>query len=190
MKIVIKNSTIVLAKAVYSATGKIIKVLSSDAPEIIFPTGVSGNVMGRNVVDLSSLVYHKILNDSGVEIEDASSYFNNFIPVVGGCTLQSNNVLRRIYYYDENKNFLGRTAQSAEYSREVPVKYNDTPVFYAKIQTASLSESSLATMIVTKDEDAVPTEFEAFKSNTNGTIYSPYSWVYADDLSEITIAGK
>jgi hypothetical protein len=45
-------------------------------------------------------------------------------------------------------------------------------------------------MIVTRDEEAEPTTFEAYKSNANGEIYSPYSWVYADDLREITITAK
>ena len=73
MKVILKNSTLTFAKGLWSATGKIIKVLSSEVTSVAFPVGKSCNVMGRNLVDLAQLKYHKILNDSGVEVDDSSS---------------------------------------------------------------------------------------------------------------------
>ena len=76
-------------------------------------------------------------------------------------------------------------------SIEVPPTYKGTDIYWIKIQTqATGSQTPLETMIVTKDEDTEPESFEAFRSNTDGTIYSPYSWVYAEDLSKITITEK
>lgn len=73
---------------------------------------------------------------------------------------------------------------------EVPAQYNGQEIAYVTIQTAALNMEELETMIVTRDEEAEPTTFEAYKSNANGEIYEPYSWVYADDLREITITAK
>lgn len=191
MKVILKNSTLTFAKGLWTATGRIIKVLSSEVTSVAFPVGKSCNVMGRNLVDLAHLKYHKILNDSGVEIEDVSSYFDNFIPVFGGCTIRSNFGISRIYYYDQNKSLIIRYPGEGLTSADIPAAYNGTDIYWIKIQTkATSSQTPLETMIVTKDEDTVPESFEAFRSNTDGTIYSPYSWVYADDLSEITITKK
>lgn len=178
-------------KGLWSANGKIIKVLSSDVASVAFPIGKSCNVMSRNLVDVAHLKFRKILDDSGVEIQDPSSYFDNFIPVLGGCTIRSNFGISRIYYYDQNKSLIYRQAIKNVTSVEIPATYNETEIYWIKIQTtATGSRPTLETMIVTKDEDAEPVSFEAFSSNTDGTIYSPYSWVYADDLSEITITKR
>ena len=84
-----------------------------------------------------------------------------------------------------------RRALGTVTSVDIPAAYNGTDIYWIKIQTkGTVSQEPLETMIVTKDEDAEPASFETFSSNTDGTIYSPYSWVYADDLSEITITEK
>ena len=191
MRIVLKNSSIAFAKALFSATGRILKVTPSETTKVNFPVGVTGGVMGMNVVDLSQLKFNKIINDAGQEINDNSSYFDNFIPAFGGCTIRSNVGISRIYAFDQNKNLIHRFAYSDETTCVVPPTYGETQVYWIKIQTlGAVSKPTLNTMIVTKDEESVPIEFEPFKSNTNGDIYSPYSWVYADDLSEITITGE
>ena len=192
MKVIFKNSTLTFAKGLWpSATGRIIKVLSSEVEAVTLPIGKSCIVTGRNLVDLAHLKYHKIINDSGVEVDDTSSYFDNFIPMFGGGTIKSNVGISRVYFYDQNKSLLVRDGHLNETSIKVPSAYNGTPIYWIKIQTkATVSQTPLETMIVTKDEDAVPDIFESFSSNTDGTIYSPYSWVYADDLSEMTIKKK
>ena len=190
MKVIFKNSTLTFAKGRWTATGRIIKVLSSEVKSVAFPIGKSCNVMGRNLVDLAHLKYHKIINDSGVEIDDISSYFDNFIPMLGGGAIRSNINMSKIYYYDQNKSLIFRISPNSKFC-QVPSAYKGTDIYWIKIQTtATTSQTPLETMIVTKDEDAEPDSFEAFSSNTDGTIYSPYSWVYADDLSEITINRK
>ena len=190
MEVIFKNSTLTFAKGLWTATGKIIKVLSSEVKSVAFPVGKSCNVMGRNLVDLAHLKYHKILNDSGVEVNDPSSYFDNFIPMLGGGKIRSNFNISKIYYYDQNKSLIFRQGISLQ-NFQVPSSYNGIDIYWIKIQTAATtSQTPLETMIVTKDEDTEPDSFEAFSSNTDGTIYSPYSWVYADDLSEITITKK
>ena len=191
MKVILKNSTLTFVKCLWAATGRIIKVPSSEVTSVAFPVGKSCNVMGRNLVDLAHLKFHKIINDSGVEVNDPSSYFDNFIPVLGGCTIRSNFGISRIYYYDQNKSLIYRLPRENTTSVVIPAAYEGTAIYWIKIQTAATSsQTPLDTMIVTKDEDAGPVSFEAFSSNTDGTIYSPYSWVYADDLSEITIISR
>lgn len=191
MKVILKNSTLTFAKGLWTATGRIIKVSPSEVTSVAFPIGKSCNVMGRNLVDASHLKFHKILNDSGVEVDDSSSYFDNFIPMFGGGTIKSNFGISRIYFYDQNKSLIRRGAYNNETSMTVPSTYNGTDIYWIKIQTkATTSQTPLETMILTKDEDTEPESFEAFRSNTDGTIYSPYSWVYADDLSEIMITQR
>lgn len=191
MKVIFKNSTLTFTKGIWNATGRIIKVLSSEVKSVAFPVGKSCNVMGRNLVDASHLKFNKILDDSGVEIVDSSSYFDNFIPMFGGGTLKSNFGISRVYFYDQNKSLIKRNGYNNETSIKVPSTYNGTDIYWIKIQTqATTSQTLLESMIVTKDEDTEPDSFEAFSSNTDGTIYSPYSWVYANDLSEITITEK
>ena len=191
MKVILKNSTLTFAKGLWTATGRIIKVLSSEVTSVASPVGKSCNVMGRNLVDASHLKFHKIINDSGVEVDDTSSYFDNFIPMFGGGEIKTNVGLSKIYYYDQNKSLITRQLRGNATSVAVPAAYNGTDIYWIKIQTkATESKTLLETMIVTKDEDTEPESFEAFRSNTDGTIYSPYSWVYADDLSEITITQR
>lgn len=187
MKVILKNSTLTFMKGLWTATGKIIKVPSSEVASVSFPIGKSCNVIGRNLVDLAHLKYRKIINDSGVEVEDPSSYFDNFIPMLGGGAIRSNVIISKIYYYDQNKSLIFRMSVNSKFYQVIS-SYNGTAIYWIKIQTVATLQTQLETMIVTKDEDAEPDSFEAFRSNTDGTIYSPYSWVYADDLSEITIS--
>ena len=188
MRIVFKNAALVFAKAVWNATGKIIKVASNDAAAVTLPSNAS--VYSRNLVDINKLKLYTILNDAGVEVADSSSYFDHFIPVDGGTTLRSNCNFSRVYLYDKDKNLLLRYGVSILPYFEVPAQYNGIDVVYVKIQTASYTKDILRTMIVTMGETSEPTEFEEFRSNNTGEIYSPYSWVWADDLSEISISSK
>lgn len=191
MKVILKNSTLTFVKGLWKATGRIIKVRSSEVTSVAFPVGKSCNVMGRNLVDASHLKFKRIINDSGVEVNDPSSYFDNFIPMFGGGEIKSNVGISRIYYYDQNKSLIYRLPIENATAIAVPAAYHGTDIYWIKIQTkATESKTLLETMIVTKDEDTEPESFEAFRSNTDGTIYSPYSWVYADDLSEITITQR
>lgn len=190
MKVILKNSTLTFTNGIWSETGRIVKVLSSVVESVAFPIGKSCNVMSRNLVDSAHLKYHKILNDSGEEIDDPSSYFDNFIPMFGGGTTNSNIGMVRVYYYDQNKSLIYRALYTASKSIKVPSTYKGIDIYWIKIQTNSNSLDTLNTMIVTKDEETEPESYEAFNSNTDGTIYAPYSWVYADDLSEITITKR
>lgn len=188
MRIVFNNSVIVFAKSVWSATGKLIKVSPTEATSVNLPSGAK--VYGRNLVDAEQLRYKKILNDSGVEVSDNSSYFSNFIPVVRDFTLKSNVMISRVYLYDANKTLLTRKIYGAVTSADVPSIYNGTQVAWCKIQTGGGTEDEISKAMIVMDEAAEPTTFEAFKSNASGEIYSPYSWVWADDLSEIEIVAK
>ena len=188
MKIILKNSTLTFAKGKWSNSGVVIKV-NGNISNVNLPTGVSCNVVGRNLVDINALKYHKILNDTGQEVADTSSYFDQFIPVLGGCVLRSNLKINRVYLYDKDKNFISRL-MSNSYQVDVPDIYNSKEVWWVKIQTEGTSSiTPINTMIVTRDEDVQP-EFAVYKYNNTGEIYSPYSWVYADDLREITISKK
>lgn len=188
MRIVFKNSKIFFAAAKWSAKGKIIKVDSNEVSKVSLPT--NAKVYSRNLVDASQLMYRKIINDSGAEITDSSSYYKNYIPVLGGCLLQSNYGFSRAYLYDKDFNLLGRPFISNDIG--IPAEYNGVPVVWARVQmTGGVTEDQLLSdVIVTKDESTAPTSYEAYQSNAVGTIYSPYSWVWADDLSEIEITAK
>lgn len=188
MRIVFKNSRLVFAAAKWSARGKIIKVDSNEVSKVSLPT--NAKVYSRNLVDASQLAYNKIINDDGVEVSDNSSYYKNFIPVLGGCVLKSNYVLLRAYLYDKDFNFLGRIYISND--KIIPTKYEGVPVVWARVQmTGGINEDKLLSdVIVTKDESTAPTSYEPYQSNADGIIYSPYSWVWADDLSEIEVIAK
>lgn len=188
MRIVFKNSKLVFAAAKWSAKGKIIKVSPFDATSVNLPNGA--NVYSRNLVDAASLRYHKILNDSGTEVSDNSSYFDNFIPVVKDFTLKSNVMISRVYLYDADKTLLTRKIYGAVTTAEVPSTFNGTPVTWCKIQTGGGTEDEISRAMIVMDEAAEPTTFEAFKSNASGEIYEPYSWVWAGDLSDIEITSK
>lgn len=188
MRIVLKNTNLILASAKWTATGSVIKVLADEVQQVSLPS--NAKVYSRNLVDASQAVFRKILNDNGEEVSDSSSYFKNFIPVKGGCTLSTNYTFARIYLYDENFNLLERYYKQGA-TVDVPATSKSTPVVWARIQTtASVTESLLPNMIVVRDEPSAPTTFEPFQSNADGNIYSPYSWVWADDLSEISIKSK
>lgn len=188
MRIVLKNTNIIFASARWTATGSVIKVLADEVQQVSLPS--NAKVYSRNLVDASQAVFRKILNDNGEEVSDSSSYFKNFIPVKGGCTLSTNYTFARIYLYDENFNLLERYYKQAA-TVDVPATSKNTPVVWARIQTAaSVTESLLPNMIVVRDESSAPTTFEPYQSNPDGNIYSPYSWVWADDLSEINIKSK
>lgn len=188
MRIVIKNSILVFAAAKWTAQGRVIKVMADEVQQVSLPG--NAKVYSRNLVDASQAVPRKILNDKGEEVVDSSSYFKNFIPVKGGCVLSTNYTFARIYLYDEDFNLLERYYKQSA-TVDVPTTSKNTPVVWVRIQTAaSVSESQLSTMIVVRDESSAPTTFEPFQSNADGNIYSPYSWVWADDLSEINIKSK
>lgn len=188
MRIVFNNSALVFAKSVWSAKGKIIKVGSNEVSKVSLP--INAKVYSRNLVDATKGKWHTILNDNGVEVSDNSSYFDQFIPAVAGATLLTNESFARVYLYDENKNLLNRKILGTVTSTEVPSEYNGTPVKWIKLQTGGLTEARLSTMIVVMNEPSAPTSYEAYQSNADGTIYSPYSWVWADDLSEIEITAQ
>jgi hypothetical protein len=188
MRIVFNNSVLVFAKSVWKATGRLIKVTPNEATSVNLPSGAK--VYGRNLVDISTLRYYTILNDAGAEVADSSSYFKQYIPTFGGCVLRSNCAFSRVYFYNKDKELIFRIGIPNEPYYEVPAQHNGQEIAYVTIQTAALTMAVLQTMIVTRDEEAEPTTFEAYKSNANGEIYSPYSWVYADDLREITITAK
>lgn len=186
MRIVLKNTALVFATAKWTAQGTVIKVMADEVEKVSLPS--NAKVYSRNLVDASQAVFRTILNDNGEEVADGSSYFKNFIPVKGGCTLSTNYTFARIYLYDKDFNLLERYYKQAA-TVNVPATSKNTPVVWARIQTAaSVTESLLPNMIVVRDEPSAPTTFEPFQSNADGNIYSPYSWVWADDLSEINIA--
>lgn len=189
MRIVFKNSKIVFASAKWSAKGSVIKVSPSDVSEVALPN--NARVYGRNLVDYDKLKLYTILNDAGQEVADSSSYFNNFIPINGQpTTLLTNYGFSRIYFYDENKNLFLRMGVANASSYDVPAEYNKKKIAWVKVQTTALSENDLKQYMVVMDESSVPTTYEPYQSNADGAIYSPYSWVWADDLSEIEITSK
>ena len=143
MKVILKNSTLTFVKGLWTATGRIIKVRSSEVTSVAFPVGKSCNVMGRNLVDASHLKFHKILNDSGVEVDDSSSYFDNFIPMFGGGVIKSNVGISRVYYYDQNKSLIYRQTRGNATSADVPAAHNGTDIYWIKIQTQATESKTL-----------------------------------------------
>jgi len=84
-----------------------------------------------NLFDKNNVVYvnKKILNDSGVEINDNSGGYtkmyievneNEKVYISGLSSLGS----KRIYYFDENKNFISRSATYAETNFEIQTPLN------------------------------------------------------------------
>lgn len=85
---------------------------------------------GKNLLDESTIVSGKILNDSGVETADSTDlYYAHFIPVKN-MGVRSNVDVRRFYLYDAEKNFLGRTSA---YSKDTEVNFAGN-VYFVQVQ--------------------------------------------------------
>ena len=116
-------------------------------------------VTGENLLDKSTQVPLKILNDSGVEIDDyGSRYYSRKIPVSFGMTLSSNFPIQRFYLYDSNGTFIGRTGLNDYYQYTIP---ND--VYFVQVQTKNEETESMMLNFGTTVSDYSP-----FKINTNG----------------------
>lgn len=149
----------------------------------------AANVTGRNLVDGSSQVFKKIKNDSGTEVSDGtSSYYTTFIPAIGGTILSANVNLQRLYYYDVNKNWIGRSSAATDSkTREVPATVSNTAVGWVQVQ---IPHGQLPQEGLMVNYGGAAFAYEAYKSNNTPALYPGYSVVFANDLSSITISGK
>ena len=116
--------------------------ISENISKFIVGSNVSSiqgiHVIGKNLIDQSTIKVKKIINDSGVEVTDSSSsYYDCTIPCHGK-TIKSNYTMQRIYMYDSNMQFLGReSASNVRYLYVVPEN-----VWFIKIQIKSVSNIS------------------------------------------------
>ena len=83
---------------------------------------VNLGTLGKNKFDIKAfeeqLVSGKILNDNGVEISDSSSTYSKYlIPVQANIAYYLKGAWQRMYFYDENKDFVSRTPTTNGFSR-------------------------------------------------------------------------
>lgn len=153
-----------ISKVVSTKTGYVISF--SDCEENnVFDVSESGYIItGANLLDFSSRVYRKILNDSGIEISDSnSSYFARKIPVEPNMTIRTNFNMQRTYLYDINGSFIRRVAVTNYRKYTIP-----SDVYFIQIQY-SHSDVTSEELMVNFGNEVLP--YSEYKSNTMGVAY-------------------
>lgn len=156
-------------------TGRVIDVNGNDDNQNI-ETDSSVVVIGRNLLDGSALKRNKIRNNSDIEVDDGSSYYDVFIPVKPGETLTTNFKVERVYQYSLDKTLIQRLGVN-----NTIININNV-THWIKIQIATNNITSTP-MIVAGNNIG---DYEAFKSNNNKKAYNPMR-VYSNNGDEITI---
>lgn len=117
----------------------IVTIKEDIAPKVksaTIPTGAQ--VVGKNLFNPTSFRAQKILNDSGVEINDGgSSYFSWLIPCYGK-TLISSKAMQRVYKYDADGVFLGR--ESSDTNRMTYTAPSNTHFVQIQVQDTKIRD--------------------------------------------------
>lgn len=148
--------------------------IPSPSPE--FPQqihNVSGNnnikIQNKNLFDKNNVIYKnkKILNDSGVEINDETGgYTQMYISVKSNVDYTisglSSSGGKRIYFFDKNKNFISRTSSSTGTSKTFTTpnscRYIDIQYYISgnDFNNWQLEQGSTATSYVEHQEQNLP----------------------------------
>lgn len=154
-----------ISKVVSTKTGYVISFDDCDTTNIFDISDTGYCITGSNLLDYSSRVYKKILNDSGVEVDDAnSSYFSRMIPVEPNQRIYTNFSFQRVYLYNNNGDFIGRTGLEMLFNYQIP-----NGVYFIQIQyshTEIISDKLMANF------GTAVLPYEAYKENTSGKVYN------------------
>ena len=170
-------------------TGRIIQAVGLDS----VPSVVGSNnytFAGKNLLDSTTRVTGKIKNDSGVETNDSqSNYFSKKIPVIGGCTISASFPLQRLYYYEPDGTWIGRTPARLDMStRVVPETENGKTIGWVQIQ-ATVNDINNGSMMVNYGETVAT--YEAYKSNNGTEVYADYTLIYDNvALASLTVTAQ
>lgn len=133
-------------------------------------------IVGKNLLDKDSIVQGKIINDSGNEVSDTSSYYGKAIPCHGK-TIVSSFVMQRVYKYAADGTFLGREGASNDRT----IYTADVNTYFVKVQVQSVPSSPC--IVFGADGD---TTYEVY-TEYNELPRSGFANVYAEDGSSITL---
>ena len=135
-------------------------------------------IVGRNILDNSTLKNNVIINDSGVEVSDTvSSYYAYYIPVVPGQSLTASFHIEKFYKYRKNKEFIGRT--SGEIPASTPFTIPED-TYWIMLQ---INKYDGYRMLVYGNEVG---RLEPFRTNTENKAYSSMS-IYTQDRSVVGV---
>lgn len=154
--------------------------------EIVGWSSVDGYKCGKNLFDYAhaNILDVHIKNDNGVSVSDGgNSYCQIYIPVMPNTTYtlsglsNEKNFAKRIYYYDEDKQWISRTSGSTKTSRTITTPSNCR---YIQIQSERQEFQDWSTVQVELGDTA--TKFEPYKygtvlmdwTDTIGNIYGGY----------------
>lgn len=167
-------------------TGDIVG-LGNSVTEIVSIDSEDYTIVGSNLLDASKFCSRKILNDSGEEIADGSSYYDCFIPVKGISKIYSSFAIQRLYFYNSNKEWLGRVFVNSypDGSYTIPSQYNNKDVAFVKVQI-QYGSSPVGAMISYNSIS----EYCKYNSNNDKILYKPISYIYSNDMSHITLKVK
>ena len=170
----------ILDKRQYS--GSVIVLTADQAKNVVrIESENEVTFVGDNIFDASTAVVDKILNDSGVEIRDTSSfYYSQMIPVRGK-TITANFPIQRLYYYDKNKQFLKRTNS---YAVNTEIGF-PTDVYFAQIQIKKPDRSAEMCVVY---GGGTPTYSEFRQSDAFLPGYTGGVSVFGDGVHPVTVA--
>ena len=154
--------------------------------EIVGWSSVEGYKCGKNLFDYvhANILDKHIKNDNGVSVSDNdNSYCQTYIPVMPNTTYTLSGLsnekafAKRIYYYDENKQWISRTSGLLKTSFTIITPSNCR---YIQIQSERQEYQDWSTVQVELGDTA--TEFEPYKygtvlmdwTDTIGNIYGGY----------------
>lgn len=132
----------------------------------------SVTMIGKNILDETTIKKNYIINDSGAEVYDGiSSYYQQYIPCKGKSII-STFVIQRLYLYDADKNFLRRTDSiSANTVYVIP-----SGVYFIQIQINKPEISQVEKMVLFDGIGDIST-YESYRvlSQIPNTAFSVYS---------------
>ena len=154
--------------------------------EIVGWNSVEGYKCGKNLFDYAhaNILDRHIKNDNGVSVSDGgNSYCQIYIPVMSNTTYtlsglsNEKNFAKRVYYYDENKQWISRTNGVVNQTFTITTPSNCR---YIQIQSERQEYQDWSTVQVELGNTA--TEFEPYKygtvlmdwTDTIGNIYGGY----------------
>lgn len=168
----------------HTISGIVLRLPSNVKDVTITPsTGVV--ITGHNLLNTAQYKANKILNDSGTEVSDGSSfYFDSPIPIKNVSRIFTTVPIQRFYYFDQNMQWLGRSGVYSENvtSRAIPLISN---LAYIKIQSSySLFPGNPETAVVSLDGNL---KYTPYQTNTVGMVYEEGGVAYSNSFDSIEI---
>ena len=141
----------------------------------------NAKIIGKNLLDDSTYVNGKIINDSGTEVSDGgSSYFNCKIPV-SNRVIKANFNIQRIYTYDVNGDFISRTSVTVYAGSKM---YFDDSVYFVSFQIANTVKNT--TMMAYYDGYSDTEDYEEYTEYSYRPCKGAFT-VFLDGVQNVSV---